>query len=242
MKESSPCSFLEWDSHFFARRIGRVEGHRLDAELRSRISEWCREQAIDCLYFLADSNDSQTVVCAEEWKAHFVDIRVTMEFDDMPRTTSGTNVRACRDEDLPSLRRIARTSHLDGRFFFDPGFQKEQCESFYETWITRSYEGFADAVLVAELDGKPAGYVTCHLERPSLKGRIGLFAVGEEARGFGVGQSLTGGALHWFAGKQVEHVEVVTQGRNVAAQRLYAKCGFQIRSLSIWYHKWFNHG
>src|SRR5580692_11543770 len=83
LAESRPCSFLEWDSQFFGRRIGRVEGHRLDAELRSRISAWCLENAIDCLYFLADANDSQTVVCAEEWKAHFVDIRVTMESDAM---------------------------------------------------------------------------------------------------------------------------------------------------------------
>jgi len=240
LSDSSPCSFLEWDSNFFGRRIARVESHRLNAELVARISEWCRENTIDCLYLLADADDSQTVVCAEEWKAHFVDIRVTMESDDLSLTTSGPSVRACRDEDLPLLRRIARSSHHDGRFFFDSRFQPEQCESFYETWIVRSSEGFADKVLVAELNGRPAGYVTCHFEGASKRGRIGLFAVGEDARGYGMGQDLTAAALHWFSEKQVEHVEVVTQGRNVAAQRLYAKCGFRIRSLSVWYHKWFN--
>jgi len=32
---------------------------------------------------------------------------------------------------------------------------------------------------------------------------------------------------------------VVTQGRNLAAQRLYQRNGFVTASLQLWYHRWF---
>jgi hypothetical protein len=31
---------------------------------------------------------------------------------------------------------------------------------------------------------------------------------------------------------------VVTQARNVPAQRLYQKCGFITRSVELWFHRW----
>lgn len=242
MSGSNPCTFLEWDSRFFGHRIARVESQRLDADLVSQIAGWSRDNKIDCLYFLADGSDSNTIVCAEQWNAHFTDIRVTMRTKDLRTPADAAHeIRPCTPEDLTALRHIARTSHNDGRFFFDPRFTQEQCESFYEKWITRSYEGFASAVLVAGMPGKPVGYVTCQLDSAARSGRIGLFAIAEEARGLGVGRSLAIAALRWFAEGQVDHVEVVTQGRNVAAQRLYAKCGFRIHSIFLWYHKWFDH-
>jgi ribosomal protein S18 acetylase RimI-like enzyme len=33
-------------------------------------------------------------------------------------------------------------------------------------------------------------------------------------------------------------VSVVTQGRNVAAQRLYQRAGFVTASTQLWYHRW----
>ncbi len=38
----------------------------------------------------------------------------------------------------------------------------------------------------------------------------------------------------------VKIVSVVTQGRNIAPQKLYQKCGFISYSTMIWYHRWFN--
>jgi hypothetical protein len=33
-------------------------------------------------------------------------------------------------------------------------------------------------------------------------------------------------------------VSVVTQGRNVRAQRIYQQFGMRTRSLELWYHRW----
>ncbi len=237
MSSSGLCTFLPWDSDFFGVRIARLDVHRLDDRVVSSASEWCRQQRIACLYVLSDPDDSETTLSLERWNAHMTDIRVTLQASGLGDRGARTPVRKSNAADLPELRNIARDSHRDGRFFFDPRFSRERCESFYETWIARSHEGFADAVLVAELNGDPAGYVTCHVDGDS--GRIGLFAVGATARGQGLGKVLVGSAAAWFAGRGIEKVSVVTQGRNTSAQRLYARCGFELLSVSIWYHKWF---
>ena len=41
---SDPCRLLGWDSEFFGLRIGRVEGHRLDAGRAQAVAAWAEEQ------------------------------------------------------------------------------------------------------------------------------------------------------------------------------------------------------
>ena len=105
------------------------------------------------------------------------------------------------------------------------------------TWIERSCTGYADAVLVAERDGRPAGYITCDLSHSY--GQIGLLGVGEAWQGQHIGPALINGALHWFGERGIEWVQVVTQGRNIRAQRAYQRCGFVSAQMQLWYHRWF---
>jgi dTDP-4-amino-4,6-dideoxy-D-galactose acyltransferase len=79
--------------------------------------------------------------------------------------------------------------------------------------------------------------VTC-LRGDAGTGSIGLVGVAEAARGRGLGGRLVAAALGWFAGQGVERVEVVTQGRNVAAQRLYQAHGFRTRRVEVSFHRW----
>jgi dTDP-4-amino-4,6-dideoxy-D-galactose acyltransferase len=96
-------------------------------------------------------------------------------------------------------------------------------------------------VFVAESGQKPVGYVACRLgERQT--GQIELLGVDTPAQGVGLGMRLVMAALEWFAANRATGVSVVTQGRNVAAQRLYQKCGFTTESLRLWYHCWFESG
>ncbi|MBN1810219.1 MAG: GNAT family N-acetyltransferase [Anaerolineae bacterium] len=238
---TDPCEFLEWDSDFFGHRIARVVGHRLDQRRVEAILEWCRARSIECLYFLADSDDRETVELAEDHGFRLVDVRVVLECRLDGRHTpqrqgsDSVRVRSVCPDDIPVLQSIARTSYLGSRFYFDPHFSVASCEALYETWIVRSCEGSADVVLVAEADGQPVGYVSCYL---SGDGQIGLVGVADWVRRRGVGRALVDGALRWFAERGVDTVSVATQGRNVAAQRLYQGCGFSTRSLQLWYHKW----
>jgi ribosomal protein S18 acetylase RimI-like enzyme len=94
-------------------------------------------------------------------------------------------------------------------------------------------------VFVADIAGRPAGYLAC--QRVSeIAGQIQLVGVDAAARKRGLGRQLVDCALHWLATEGVTHATVVTQGRNIAAQRLYQQRGFLTSSVHVWYHWWRN--
>jgi dTDP-4-amino-4,6-dideoxy-D-galactose acyltransferase len=234
------CEYLLWDSEFFGLQIGRVVDHYLDVEKVEEINQWIANQNIDCLYFLANADDVTTTSLAESNGYHLVDLRVTLEHkinDTDGSINPQSGIRFAALDDLVHLREIASQSHTDARFYSDPLFNRAKVDALYATWIENSYQGFAQAVLVASINDTPAGYITCHLD-PESTGRIGLIAVAPEARGQQLGTRLIESALNWFQQQGCQRVTVVTQGRNVQAQRLYQKCGFLTHSIQIWYHRW----
>ena len=236
--EPSPCRLLAWDSEFFQKRIARVTPQRVTEELVQDFRKWCEENFIDCLYLLATANDPKTIRLLEQGGFQFVDIRTTLEttIGNPPPLAAEFRVREARLDDTPALRAIAGVSHLDSRFYNDGHFPEERCRALYETWIVKSLNGWAQAVLVAELADEPVGYITCHLS-PGVA-EIGLFGVSDKAQGKGFGSQLIWQSLRWFKRQGVTDVTVVTQGRNVRAQRVYQKSGFIIRSIQFWYHYW----
>ncbi len=234
------CTYLEWDSQFFQRRIARLNRHRLDHATTAECSHWCRHHRIDCLYFLADSNDLETPRLAEANDFQLTDIRMTLERVVVPEdfaANSFDGFRHAREDDLRALRAIAQTSHHDTRFYFDGHFEQEKCDLLYATWIENSFRGFAQAVLVAEADGEPAAYLTCHLNDQASQ--IGLVGVGEGHRGKGLATKLVRAFLSWSREQGAQRALVVTQGRNLPAQRLYQRNGFITSSVDLWYHRWF---
>jgi ribosomal protein S18 acetylase RimI-like enzyme len=207
------------------------------------VQQWCLENSIRCLYFLCDASDADSVSAAEKHRYQFVDIRVTLLKHLNPEEFGAdlaqrSHIRSARPTDLKELKALARFNHRDTRFFFDKHFPAARSEALYETWIEKSCSGLAEVVLVAEVDGLAAGYVSC-VRQDDERGQIGLFGIRSDLRGKGYGQQLLGAAQKWFADKQIFNVIVITQGRNCAAQRMYQRSGFLTRSVQLWYHKWF---
>jgi len=237
----APAHHLEWDSTFFDRRVARVAATRLTSDSLAALLDWCRSESIEWLYFLADADDDATVQLAEGAGFHQVDIRVELDLAPVPATRPAHAdtfaLRVARPDDLAALRPIAAAGHIDTRYFFDPRVSSDRATALYETWLERSIlHAFADVVLVAEIDGTAVGYITGKLRDGEAS--IGLFGVGEAARGKGVGTALVYELFSWARSKGAERITVVTQGRNVAAQRIYQKCGFLTRSVHLWYHLW----
>ena len=232
------CRILEWDSRFFGVRVARMPDGALSHDGAQRANAWCEAERVDCVYFLADSDDAETVRVAERHGFAFVDVRVTLECSLEARGAQGTDlpIRAAVPSDVPALRSIATVAHTDSRFYFDPQFPRERCDELYATWIEQSCRGGADLTLVGVLDDGPCGYLTCHANESI--GSIGLVGVAPAARGRGVGRALVDGALAFFAAREVTRVRVVTQARNVAAQALYQRHGFRTTAVQLWYHRW----
>jgi ribosomal protein S18 acetylase RimI-like enzyme len=230
-------TFLPWDTELFGCRIGRLDGeHRSSAELEPALAA-CVAERIECVYCSVPADATSAVRSLEDSGFRLVDQRLTLERRVDATLVVVPSIRAAGAEDLGALEAIAEVSHTDTRFYADPRFAPERCAALYRTWIAKSCQGYAEAVLTEGAAASPAGYVSCHVD--GARGRIGLIGVAADRQGQGVGRRLVEGALRWFADAGLTAVSVATQGRNVRAQRLYQAAGFKSESLSLWYHKWF---
>lgn len=204
---------------------------------------WAEREQIDCLYLLASPGDATTIALAEAHGFELKDVRVTLARSGAAaplRPLPAVPTRPFVPSDLASLEALARVSFGDTRFFFDTNFDRAAAAELYAIWLRQSCVSQTDGVFVAEGSGGPCGFITCVLR--DTVGQIGLVAVDRRASGRGVGRALVDAALVWFAERGANRVEVVTQGRNIAAQRLYQGAGFLTETVLLWYHRWFiNH-
>jgi RimJ/RimL family protein N-acetyltransferase len=241
------CQSLEWDSAFFGCHIARVKSRRLTEEHITEIDNWCLDNNVRCLYFECESNDPNTTWHAENKGFHLVDVRLTFERmiadQGIGQIThnldTNVEIRSAYREDIDCLVEIARQRHHDTRFYYDQNFPRARCDALYETWLRRSYDGYADVVFVAILNDAPVGYITGHLDQTGKVGQIGLIAVADRVHGRGIGQKLVMQELAYFSQNAMQHARVATQARNYPSQRLYQRCGFKTQMVSLFYHKWY---
>lgn len=244
---------LAWDSEFFGLRIARAPARSFTPESATELRAEAERDAVDCVYALIEGSDATSAHALESQGARFVDLRVTLRCDlgtrlgAEARRVSGGEVRAAVPGDRAVLASIARGAHRDTRFYFDGQFPETRCDDLYQSWLENSFADFADAILVATVDGAPAGYITASLPKApptgaggtaDLAGTIGLIAVSDAHRGAGLGADLVEAALGLFLERGVTRARVVTQGRNAAAQRLYQRAGFVTAQAEAWYHLW----
>lgn len=241
---SEPCQFLEWDSNFFGRRIARVNGPAFDP---GAVMGWCAAHSIDCLYYLANADDIDSIRQAEDYAFRLVEIRLNYECSlkswdpqKRPRTAEGITIRPGGPADVPAIQAIARTSYVDSRFYFDKNFSEADWQRYYATWVKKSFEGGAPLALVAEKDDEIVGYITGLVMEGGLEGQYELTGVLESVRRLGVGNELFRSGLDWYVRNGVQQVWLATQGRNIATQRMIQRNGFITRSCQLYYHKWFS--
>lgn len=238
--QDQPCEILPWDTDFFGFRIARARGDKLDPKISAAIDGWCIENQIRCLYLCVRADDALTMRCAESGSYRLVDVRIALSTK--VATAIELNrplVRAAEERDLAALKKIASSCHSETRFWYDDNFDPQMVRKLYETWISRSCQGYADRVFVVDFQGQIGGYITCHGKPGAVEAQIGLLAVAEGFRGRGVAIDLVQTTLNRCAQQKIEVLSVTTQGRNIAAQCLYQRCGFILRSVNLFYHKWF---
>lgn len=228
---------LDWDSAFFGLRIAAsVESPRDRAAVARAIAS-AREQAIDCVYVLSDVDDQTAIHALGAAGARLVDVRVTFERGISVLPAPDASIRDVQPDDVPALRALAAASHGSSRFYADGRFPRARCDEMFATWIEKSCGGWADVVRVAEIDGVVCGYTTGHA-RDGSRGEIGLVAVDPRAQGHGLGTKLVLSTLGALRERGIVSATVVTQARNVGAQRLYQAQGFRTQRVQTWHHLW----
>ena len=240
---NDPALFLDWDSAFFNRRIGKVQTHSLTKQDFEAVDAWANSHRIDCVYYLADGSDLHSSVEAENNGYHLVDLRVTYQINIARSTLSAPatdSIREAKEDDLPQVRHMTRDNHQISRFFADQHFDREKCMELYEVWIERDFRARDHFLWVWDENGQPVGYTSASLNPVDHTAEIGLVGVHPDWRGRGMGLDLQRWVLMQLKTLGAINVEVVTQGRNINAQNLYQQSGYRLKSINLWYHKWYS--
>lgn len=234
-------SFLKWDTDYFGFPIAQIKEHRVDSNSLNQAFEYCEDNCIKLLQFKCDAHHSESIKLAESHGFHFVDIRMTYEvcpelkfeveaFDDC---------RIASSKDISKLVELADGIFDTSRYYFDKNFPKEKVNIFYQDWVRKAVEGvFDDYLVVLERDRKIAGFCSVK-ELNKNTACIGILGVDKKLKGNGIGKTLVDWTISNCFEKGIKKLDVVTQGRNYSAQRLYQRCGFVIENLELYYHKWF---
>jgi dTDP-4-amino-4,6-dideoxy-D-galactose acyltransferase len=237
-----PVEFLDWDSNFFNRRIANVTTNSLTQDEAQKIISWGIDQKIDCIYYLADGNKTDSVRYAEAQGFNFIDLRVTLKKDlrrpDKPFLQK-FHIRRANESDLDALKKMVRDTFIYSRFHVDEHFSKDQANGMFEVWIENDLRKKDHSILVIESDGVVVSFISYEFDLETKKAQLGLGATLEALRGRGLLQEM----LHYFAaqleGEGIGEVEVVTSGRNIATMHMLQRTGYFIHSIDLWYHKWF---
>lgn len=225
---------LAWDSEHFGVAVARVR--RPDSADRVRAAAASADRlGVRCLTALVEADDTDTVAAAEEAGFRCYDVRVELDHALDRAAPAESSVRAATDADLPSLEAIARERFTASRFFADPNFARDRTRELYVAWLARGMSTSARRTLVT-----PAGegFVICQLDTAAAVGRIELIGVAEGMEGRGLGAQLVDGAHAAFRAAGLQGARVVTQGRNLGAQRLYQAHGYRTFAVGLWLHRW----
>lgn len=227
---------LRWDSEHFGIPVARVRDPSAPAQIHAAVDA-AESMGVRCLTALVRADRIETVTTAEDLGFRCYDVRTGLDrqVDGVRASLADLGLRVAVEPDLLELEPIARERFSATRFAADPHFPSELASSLYAKWLWRGQRDDSRSLVAAdELDG----FVVCHLDDAGGIGTIELIAVSADSEGTGLGGRLLRGAEALFAEAGLERAHVVTQGRNVPAQRLYQRHGYRTTDVALWLHRW----
>jgi dTDP-4-amino-4,6-dideoxy-D-galactose acyltransferase len=225
---------LQWDTEHFGMPIGRVMAPDGPEAIVAAV-ETADRAGLHCITALIEAAHANMIGAAEDHGFRFFDVRTELDRQLDGEWSDDTGTHIASEEDLPILEPIARTRFLASRFYADPNFPRDRVDALYVAWLQR---GLAENDRLVISTPERDGFVVCHVDSHSRVGTVELIAVAEQSEGKGRGGRLLGAAHAAFAAKGLTHARVVTQGANLAAQRLYQRHGYRTSGVALWLHRW----
>jgi dTDP-4-amino-4,6-dideoxy-D-galactose acyltransferase len=234
-------TILDWDSVFFDKKICTVNRKIRNEDEWLEVSRLLAEQAIDLAYYSSTTPLDEKLMIADAYLVKLVDKKTTyIKAIQKDALYDSSVLPYWANFPEQSLLDLAVESGVHSRFRVDEKIGVNKFQELYRTWIINSInKKIAKEVLVYKSKETIAGFVT--LGEKNAVADIGIIAVDERFRGRGIGKALMQSAESWFANNtNFEQIQVVTQGANVAACRLYEACGYHVGSVEYFYHLWRN--
>lgn len=229
--------YLEWDSAFFDKKIGRLELRHTDENLIEMLVE-AKQQDYDLLYVFTSEECLINENDCFPFKGTLVDRKVVYTIDISDEVALSQQVKEYLSAELtPELLNLAYESGKFSRFRLDKNFHESDFQRLYARWIEKSVaHEMADKVFVIQESNKIVGMVTLKISGNTAE--IGLIAVDSKMQGKGYGKLLVERCISEAALSNCKTLTVPTQFENKPACKFYDRCGFQVKSITNIYHFW----
>jgi len=228
----------DFDSQALGLRICRIvslsarepeEYHSLLSGLKARL----RAQAWQQVLRRTELGHFAEIWALERAGFELMDVGVTfartLPGEVQPPVADELVIRPSTDRDIEQIAEAMVRAPWGSRYESDPAYDPARVAELRRRWLWNSHRGRADVVFVGVLDGEPAGYVTCRLDRETGDGEIELVGTLPRFRGRRVANRVLAHAVGWFSDR-ARLVSVRTQATNIAAAKLYQTSGFTLAS------------
>lgn len=211
--------YLEWDSKFFGKRIGRLD-------LRHETSPKIDVSDLDLLYVYSEEDglfELKGFTCSyAEVKVVFSKTNFESHSKSMGNVVSVFNSEL-KPEDIYEL---AFDSGHESRFRKDPNFEESEFKAMYRKWIDNSFsKSMADDLLICFDEGVLKGFVSYKVRDDHAV--IGLIAVDERSKGHGIGAQLIQAVEDIMVQQNIAELRIPTQLGNDGAMRFYSALGYK---------------
>jgi ribosomal protein S18 acetylase RimI-like enzyme len=251
-----------WDTKVVGRRVAVIK-HVTEADgaqdvlddLVGKVIRHAARRGIDCLTCKVQPLHFGAIHALERHGFHLMDTLLDFLFD-FSRTPlesiayakrlTGLRVRLARPKDLPevlALNEKAFAKHF-GRYHADPKLPPGTGTKIYDEWVRSSFGGWADWILIAEVDGRIAGYsVWKKASELEVKhsfdiAHCNLAGIHPDFFGQGLYTALTLEGMR-IGQSCAEHLDGPAHISNYPVHRAMLKLGWTIAGVRHSFHRWF---
>jgi GNAT superfamily N-acetyltransferase len=257
------CGDSPWDSKVVGRRVAvikhfaQADGARdlemLD-ELLNEVVQHAANRGMECLTCKVQALHRAGIHALERQGFFLMDTLLDFLFDPSraplesvrpPKRLNSLRTRLAKPEDLPevlSLNEKAFAGYF-GRYHSDPNMPPGTGAKVYDQWVRSSFEGWADWILLAEVDDRIAGYAVWKKASPLEVehcfdiAHCNLTAMHPDFFGQGLFTALALEGMRMAQGFS-KHLDVPVHVSNYPAHRAWLKLGWKITGARHSFHKW----
>jgi ribosomal protein S18 acetylase RimI-like enzyme len=162
-----------------------------------------------------------------------------------PKCLDGLRIRLAQPEDLPEVLALNEKAFAKyfGRYHSDPKLPPGTGVKVYDEWVRSSFGGWADWILLAEVDDRITGYVmwkkasALEVKHSFDIAHCNLIGIHPDFSGRGIYTALAFEGTR-MAQSFAKHLHLPTHVSNYPVHRAMQKLGWKIAGVRHSFHKW----
>ncbi len=251
-----------WESKITGRRIGTVKhlavttddpgSAQILHELIGQPMQTLATRGTQCVTCRVQAGELATIHALEQCGFLLMDTLLDFVFDlshspieqaSGPKREEQLKIRLASQADMPELMALNEKAFANyfGRYHADPQMPPGTATRIYAEWMRSAFAGWADWIVVAELDGKIAGHGVWRKTNQDENSRgvayCDLLVVDPEFQGRRLGTALMLEGMH-IARDFAQYVVGPVHVCNYAVQRTLQNLGWRICAARHSFHKW----